>query len=43
MSTPVDDLFFVNFASVLNKYLGLCGFLLKETKSNQMAVFNAFL
>ncbi len=26
MSTPVDALFFVNFATVLNKYLGLCLF-----------------
>ncbi len=26
MSTPVDVLFFVNFATVLNKYLGLCLF-----------------
>ncbi len=26
MSTPVDALFFINFAAVLNKYLGLCLF-----------------
>ncbi len=26
MSTPVDALFFVNLATLLNKYLGLCLF-----------------
>ncbi len=30
MSTPVDALFFVNFATVLNKYLGLCLFCSKR-------------
>ncbi len=34
MSTPVDALFFVNFATVLNKYLGLCLFCSKRDKYN---------
>ncbi len=32
MSTPVDALFFVNFATVLNKYLGFCLFSSKRDK-----------
>ncbi len=44
MSTPVDVLFFVNFATVLNKYMGLCLFSSKkDEKLSDLAVFNAFL
>ncbi len=44
MSTPVDALFFVNLATLLNKYLGLCLFSSKrDEKYSDLAVFNAFV
>jgi len=44
MSTHVDALFFVNFATVLNKNLGLCFFSSKrDGKLPDLADFNDFL
>ncbi len=38
MSTPVDALFFVNCATVLNKYLGLCLFCSKRIDVNGVEI-----
>ncbi len=44
MSTPVDALFFVNFATILNKYLGLCLFSSKRVeRESDIAVFSSLL
>ncbi len=44
MSAPSDVIFFVNLATVLNKYLGLCLFSSKRDKKlSDLAVFKAFL
>ncbi len=43
MSTPVDVPFFLNFATVLNKYLGLCLFSSKRDKNeSDLAVVMLF-